>query len=159
MVEDNDTLEENTPYFGAPVIEGELYDGQVWWDDGINPRKAENYHHSGKKLLSVRPSIVINLTLLDYILILFPMDYIKGTMIPWMNRHLHEGDNYVSEHEFIKWLGVWLVVRCYEGKWGLRDWCSKDDIWIGRGYLYHINEYMSRVRFEQILTHIKYTYE
>ena len=76
-------------------------------------------------------------------------------MLPGMNRRLPEGGLHVSEHEFIKWLGMWLVMGCYKRNWGLRDWWSKDDIRIGRGPPFRLNEYMSCVRFEEILTWIK----
>ena len=62
----------------------------------------------------------------------------------------------MSDHEFIKWLGIRLVMRCYKRKWGRRDWWSKDNILIRRGPPLNLNEYMSRVRFEQIRTRIKY---
>ena len=88
VVDDNETLEENIPYVGAPVTEGGIYDGQVWGDDGIDTSKASNHHHSGLKLPIITPSIVTNLTLLYYFLILFPMDYVKGTMLPEMNQRL-----------------------------------------------------------------------
>ena len=65
----------------------------------------------------------------------------------------------MSEHDFTKWLGMWLVMGCYEGKWGWRDWWSKDDIRIGRGSPFQLNKYMIRVRFEKILARIKYTDE
>ena len=90
--------------------------------------KAENHHHSGPKLPSINPSIITNITLLDYFLILFPMDYVKGTMLPGVNWSLPEGDPHVSEHDFIKWLGMCLVMGCYKGNWGWRYWWSKDDI-------------------------------
>ena len=88
----------------------------------IDSRKAANHHRSGQKLRGVSPSIVTNLNLLDYFLILFPMDHVKGTMIPGMNRHLPEVPPHVSEHEFINWLGMWLVMGCYEGNLGRQDW-------------------------------------
>ena len=53
MVEDNYTLEENKPYVGAIVNEGELYDGQVWGDGGIDPRKMANHHRSDPKLVAI----------------------------------------------------------------------------------------------------------
>ena len=107
---------------------GELYDGQFWGDDGIDTSKAANHHHSSLKLPRISPSIVTNLTLLDYFLILFPMDYFKGTMILGMNRCLPEGVPHVTEHDFIKWLGMWLVMGCYEGNWDRQDRWSKDNI-------------------------------
>ena len=119
------------------------------------PRKALNHNRSGPKLPSASPSIVTNLTLLDYFLILFPMDYVKVAMIPGINRHLPEGGPHVSEHDFIIWLGMWLVVGCYEGNWGRQDWWSKDNILIGRGAPFRLNEYMSRGRFNQILAQLK----
>ena len=88
MVYHNETLEESIHYVGAPVTEGDLYNGQVWGDDGIDPRKLANHHRYGPKLPSVRPSIVTNLTLLEYFLILFHMDYVKGTMIPGTTQSL-----------------------------------------------------------------------
>ena len=117
-MDNNDPLEENIPYIGAPVTEGGLYDGQFWGDNGINPRKAANHHRYDPKLPSVSPYIVTNITLLDYLLVLFPMEYVKGTMLSGMNHCLPEGDPHVSEHECIKWSGMWLVMGCYEGNWG-----------------------------------------
>ena len=73
-MEHNEPLEENIPSVGDPVTEGELYDGQVWVDDGIDPRKAANQHLYSSNLPSFRPSIVTNLNLLEYFLILFPME-------------------------------------------------------------------------------------
>ena len=110
VVNDNDPLEENIPFVGAPVTEGGLYDCQIWGDDRINTRKLVNHYRSGPKLPSVIPSIVTNLTLQDYLLILFPLGYVKDTMLPEMNRRLPEGYPRVSEHEFIKWLGLWLLM-------------------------------------------------
>ena len=75
------TLEETIPYVGNTVTDGELYDGQVWGDDGIDTSKAENHHHSGPNIPSVSPSIITNLTLLGYFLILFNMDYVNGTTL------------------------------------------------------------------------------
>ena len=118
-----------------------------------------NHHRSGSKLPSVSPSIVNTLTFLEYFLILFPVDYVNGTMLPGMNRRLPEGDPHVSEHEFIKWLGMWLVMGYYEVNWGRLDWWSKNNIRIGRGSPFGLNAYMSCVRFEQIITRIKYTDE
>ena len=63
VVNDNDPLEENIPFVGAPVTEGGLYDCQVWGDDRINPGKVANHYRSGPKLPSVIPSTVTNLTL------------------------------------------------------------------------------------------------
>ena len=57
--------------------------------------KAANHHRPGTKLLSASPYIVTNLTLLDYFLILFHMDYIKVTLLPEMNQRLPEGDPHV----------------------------------------------------------------
>ena len=63
VVDNNDPLEENIPYVGAPVTEGGLCDWQVWGYDGINPRKGANQYRYGPKIPSVVPSIVTNLTL------------------------------------------------------------------------------------------------
>ena len=134
------------------MTEEGLYNGQDWGYDGIYPRKAANHHRSGLKLPSVSPSIVTNLTLLGYFLILFPMYYIEGAMLPGMNWCLPEGGPRLSEHDFTKWLGI----GCYEENWGWRDWWSKYDIIIGRGSPFHLNDNMSLVRFEKIITRLKY---
>ena len=65
VVDDNEYLEDNIPSVGVPVTEGELYDGNIWVADGIDPRKASNRYRSGPKLPFVSPSIVTSLTLLD----------------------------------------------------------------------------------------------
>ena len=43
VVDHNDPQEENIPSIGNPVTDRELYDGQVWEDYGIDPRKLENH--------------------------------------------------------------------------------------------------------------------
>ena len=130
MVENNDPLEENIHSVGAPVNEGGggVYDGQIWGDDGIYPSEAANHHRSGQKIPSDGPSIVTNLTILEYFLILFTMDSFRVTILPGMNRSLPERDTHVSEHEFTKWFKMWLVMGCYKGNWGWKYWWSKDDI-------------------------------
>ena len=85
------------------------------------------------------------------------MDYIKGNMIPGMNRCLSEGDPHVSEHEFIKWLRMRFVMGCYAGNWGRKYWRSKENIRIGGGSHFCLNEYIRSVRSEKILTRFKYT--
>ena len=107
----NEPLKGNIPSIGSSVTDGGLYDQKVWLDGGIDPRKAENHHRSDMKLPSVRPFIVANIIILGYFLILFPMDYIKGTMIPVMNQPLYEGDPHVSEHELTNWLGMRFVMN------------------------------------------------
>ena len=102
VVNDNDLLEENIPSVGAPVTEEGIYDCQIWGDDRINPRKLANNYRSGPKFPSVITSIVTNLTLQDYLLILLPLDYAKGTMLPGTNCRLSEGEPYASENECIK---------------------------------------------------------
>ena len=87
------------------------------------------------------------------------MDYVNGAMLPVIKWCLPEGDHHVSENEFIKWLGMWLVMGCYEGNWSRQDLWSKDDIRIRRGSPFCLNECTSRVKFEQIPTRLKYTYE
>ena len=95
LVDYNNPLEENVPSVVYPVTEGGVYYGQVWVYDRINPRKAANHHCSGPKIPSVIPSIVNNITLLDYFLVLFTMYYVKGTMLPVTNRILSEGGFHV----------------------------------------------------------------
>ena len=87
------------------------------------------------------------------------MDYVKGNMLPGMNWRLPEGSPHVSGNKFIKWLGMWLVMGCYKVNWGRRYCWSKDDIRIGRVSPFRLNEYTIFVRFEQILTWLKYTDE
>ena len=55
VVDDDDPPEDNIPSIGDPVTKGELYDGQVWVDDGIGPRKSVNHHRSGPNLPIVSP--------------------------------------------------------------------------------------------------------
>ena len=63
----------------------------------------------------------------------------QGAVIPVMNWLLPEGGTIVSEHEFIKLLGMWFVMGYYKVNWVWQDWWSKEDIRIGIGYLFHFN--------------------
>ena len=96
VVDNNKPLEDNTPFVGSPVTEGEIYDSQVWGDDGINSGKVVNRHLSGPKIPIASPYIVTNLTLLGYLLSLFTMEYVKYNMLPGMNWSLTEVVPHVS---------------------------------------------------------------
>ena len=110
VVYDSNPIGGNIPSFVAQVTGVGFYYEQVWLDGGIDPSKVPNHYRSGPKLPIISPSIVTNLTLLYYFLILFPMNYVKGTMLPGINRLLPDVYHHVSEHYFIKWLGMWLVM-------------------------------------------------
>ena len=84
-VDHNKTLDKSIPSVGASVTERGICDGKVWRDDFIDHRRTANHHCSVTKLPSVSPSTITNLNLLDYFLILFPMGYVKVTMIPGIN--------------------------------------------------------------------------
>ena len=76
-VEDNLPGTESLP----PVID-QLLLGQSWGFTGIDPRRQNNDPRTNAKLLLISPSIIQNLSLMDLFMLLFPVDYIKTTIIP-----------------------------------------------------------------------------
>jgi len=58
--------------------------------------------------------------------------------------------------EFLRWYGLWLVMATTEGCFR-RDFWSTTPVSMFHGAPYRFQEYMSRQRFDQILSNLKYT--
>ena len=95
----NETLEEEG-------IGDGLTDGQKWEDENIEPRRASNQLIINPKICGVNPSLVASLSLLDFFVVMFPMELISTIVLPNTNTSLPRGSPPVTEHDFVKFLGV-----------------------------------------------------
>lgn len=100
--DDNAPAPENIP---VPTEEP-MEEAGGWGFDGLDQWRARGCALRSKpRFKNVSTSRLQHMTSLDIFLLLFPVDYIKDTVIPETNKHLRLGPTTFSE--FIAWLGLW----------------------------------------------------
>ena len=123
-----------------------------WGHDGVCFRKEKNYTNAPAKLThpvdATRDDV--NLQLFER---LFPKKFMEEVMIPTMNQSMN---NPVSYGEFLCWIGLWILMSTVDGSDRRSFWSSKD-INMFDGAPFRLTHYMSRNRFEEILSAISYT--
>ena len=72
----NEPLEEE----GMEIGDG-LDDGKKLGDDNIDPRRARNQLRMNPKIFGVNPSLVESLYLLDFFVLMFPIEYISTIVL------------------------------------------------------------------------------
>ena len=96
----------------------------------------------------------MNISRLDMFLIMMPMNFIEYTVIKKTNEQL---DVPMTTQEYIKWVGCWLYMSCWVGIFNQRYWWSTVAPSRHKGSPFRLNNYMSRNRFEQILSSLQHT--
>ena len=92
-------------------------------------------------------------TNLELFLILFLVEYIKEILLPKTNKLLK---HLMDLGEFIRWLGCSFYMGWLVGISNRRDWWSTAEPRISEGVPFIINKYISRTRFESILSTLRY---
>lgn len=95
-----------------------------------------------------------SMSIMYWFLLFFPIGYIKEVVITETNKKLSHKMTY---GEFLRFLGCWLIMSCYEGILRSRDWWSLKTISMHEGAPFRLHEWMSRKRFEVILGNLVYT--
>ena len=86
------------------------------------------------------------LTLLNWFMILFPMEWVRNVLIPSTNKKLKVP---MTLKEFFVFLGCLLTMARFGGH-SRHEWWHKSPPSILRGAPFRLHEYMSYRRFEQI---------
>lgn len=150
--DDDEPVEDNVPVPGEEVQEEE---GDLTWGHSrMDPRRQEGLNKTKPKLKGVNSSLHSSLTLLQIWRLLFPISYVQAAIIPETNKHL--GEKKLKLDEFIRWIGLWHFMACYEGILR-RDWWSTKEIDPFDGAPFRFNPFMSRSRFDEILQALRYT--
>ena len=87
-------------------------------------------------------------------LILPPVNDLKEILVHKINKLIKHT---MDLGEFIIWLGCWFYISCWVGISIQRNWWSTSEPKISEGAPFRINKYMSRTRFEGILSSLCYT--
>ena len=96
----------------------------------------------------------MKMTKLELFLVLSPVYYLKTVLIPETNNQL---DLPMDLGEFICWLGCCFYMACWVGIPTRKDWWSVSEPSISQGAPFRLGRYMSRGRFDQILSSLRYT--
>ena len=121
--------------------------------NGLDTRKIMVGQRHSPQLLQV--SSKIYLSMMDLFLLFFPMDFMVDTIMVQTNDNLPDGFDKVTVNEFVRYLGLWMLMGSFIGEHDRRDWWySSDPHWKG-GYPFRSNEFMSRRRFDMITIYLK----
>ncbi len=165
--DDTEPAPENIPADGntTPVGNtqaGGLCDGQEWRNPHLDPRRANNVHN-------VRPSLSFMPRSQEEraaVKKAFMFETMVGRdmlqMICTQTSAKLEANNHkdLQYGEFLRWIGLWLLLATVKsGGVSRQDFWSTSPVSIEEGAPFRLHGYMSRYRFDLILSHVKYTSE
>jgi hypothetical protein len=84
----------------------------------------------------------------------FPEEWLIDVVIPMTNKEL---SNKMSLQEFYVFLGCIFFMACYDGITYHDLWWSSKPVNMFDGALFHLNTYMMRNQFKEIIQSIRYT--
>ena len=132
-----------------PGINGNAGNGCVlfpWGHDGLCHRLSsgvQNFRASMKHF-----PVGMHATVLQLFELMLPKTFLQEVLLVETNKHLTQQLQY---GEFLCWIGLWLMMATTQFDCR-RDFWSRKDINMFQGAPYRFNKYMSRFRFEAILT-------
>lgn len=146
--DDNLPLPENIPTTGEADrddIFGE------WGHSGVCERRKLDAPNRNAQVKNF--SSEVSPTVQQMFELFFPMTWVRDVLIPETNKHL---DKPMTIGEFLRWIGMWLIMATthFESR---RDFWSTKTVDFFDGVSARLGEYMSRNRFEAILTALRYT--
>ena len=89
------------------------------------------------------------MSILGNFLLFYPCDYIKLVLVPQTNKHLAHRD--VDFSEFLRFVGCWFYMACFEGVVYRCMWWSNTEVNMFEGAPGRLTKSMSLDRFEDIL--------
>ena len=149
--DDNEPAPENRPTNGELV--DDIFSG--WTHSGICERKALISRNAKPELSfwtnkSVEPS---NLQIWEG---LFVTSFIKRVILPQTNNNLPVGEKQVQYGEFLRWIGLWMLMGTLIGP-------QRNEFWVTHtinafhGAPLRLGIWMSRKRFDAILSALSFT--
>ena len=149
--DDNEPAPENRPTNGETV--DDIFSG--WTHSGICERKALISRNAKPELSfwtnkSVEPS---NLQIWEG---LFVTSFIKRVILPQTNNNLPVGEKQVQYGEFLRWIGLWMLMGTLIGPQRNEFWATHT-INAFHGAPLRLGIWMSRKRFDAILSALSFT--
>lgn len=145
---DTEPAPENRPNHQVP---GDVQFGP-WGSANTCPRRMEGVPNVRARLKNC-PRISVMMSPLQLFDLFFPMSYVKTVLIPETNKQLN---NELTLGEFYRWLGIWLLLSTTEGSPRSAFW-SQNPPSCFSGAPFRLHEYMSKRRFEDILSALTLT--
>ena len=116
--------------------------------------RSNNLHNICVAFKNYSHEEVTKMTKLELLLILFPVEYLKETLIIEPYKPLK---HIMDPGEPIQWIVCFFYMGCWVIISNRRNWCSTVDPTMSEGSSFRLNNYMSRMRFEGILLSLRYT--
>ena len=119
------------------------------------PRRANNsILDSPGRWMNARWDEVAEKSELDLFRMCFPNDFVAKVILPATNVHLFP---HLTMHDFYKWLGCHFFMACFQGIDDRDEWWSQRPVSLFSGAPFRLNEFMTRNRFTNITSHIRFT--
>ena len=148
--DDNEPAEENIPEPAAKNEDSPFED--AWGFKDVCFRKKDG-HLNRNASISMHRNVWDSMKPLDWFLLFFPINYVRNTILPAMNETLDKGRPKIQLWEYIRWLGLWVLMPTTDGHDRKHFFESKkagaDDRFDGPPF--RLNDLMSRRRFDEIL--------
>ena len=143
--DDNEPAPENVPDDNAVPAAGQ------WGHNNICSRKMTGASNVSPTIRLPREFPVTKFRLFERF---FFRSFLCEVLLPLINQHIAPGEP-VTLGEFYRFIGLWLLMATIQGP-TRRDYWATDPISPFRGAPIRLNEFMSRCRFEAILTSLRY---
>ena len=148
--DDNEPAEENIPAPAANNEDSPFED--EWGFKGVCFRKKDG-HLNRNASISMHRNVWESMKPLDWFLLFFPINYVRDTMLPAMNENLDKGRPKIQLWEYIRWLGLWMMMSTTDGHERKHFFESNkagtDERFDGPPF--RLNDLMSGRRFDEIL--------
>ena len=153
MDDDNEPVPENIPQ-PAHAEGNECEYSPNWGHDGICFRRQSGSANRGASLKHHERHL--KLTKLQLFEILFPMKWVKETLIPATNEAMGDEEEELTYSEFLQFIGIWMKISTTVG-FQRRDFWSTSSNTSTRDTPFKFNAIISKHRFESILASLTYT--
>ena len=138
-----------------PANPNEVTYGQWGWN-GIDARAAQNHYQMGAHMKGFATREICEFSILEWFLRFLPRQYVQDVLIPETNKSLEDTDMPLTFGEFLRWLGLWLLMSTVSGI-PREDFWATSDISMFYGAPFRFNKIMSKRRFNAILSSLNYT--
>ena len=127
----------------------------LWTHSGICEQKATIQHNAKPELTFWMSSLSnpLNLNLFEG---LFFSSFIRTTILPQTNQNLPHGEKPILYGEFLHWIGLWMLMGTIVGPQRREFWATSP-IDAFHGVPLHLGIWMTRTRFEAILSALTFT--
>ena len=148
--DNNEPVPENVPGDPVPSVLS-----TVWGHYGFCYRKSNNLADTKARLVNNVDTTRddVNLHLFEW---LFPRKYIEDVILTETNKVLDK--ELVTYGELLRWMGLWVLISTVDGSDRRSFWSSKS-VNMYEGAPFRLGNYMTRTRFEEILSSLCYTDE